>query len=479
MDNPPVVLGYKHNSEEALADTLSRLVAKLGATQYQSQSEEAFKREAKQTLEWIPYPYGITPSQLVELFWLEPTHHACVILKARSLMVDDYYYSKLNNEPGKPPQDMVDYIRAVFPSGLGEVIYPAAVDYEAVGNAYIEVVRKPDARSRNMEGPPVRLVHVPAFSVFRLPPDHPTGCDYVQINGSERVYFRELGKPSPTTLPPEYNQKRVTELVHIKNAGGASASNYWYGLPDILAALTAVQGIRSAMEYQTGFYQARGMPNYFLFLRGAGSAPDAYDVGTVNRAFNEALQRGPGRVVIVPLEQGIEENLKELNMRVDPRDVNLYISECRDQIARVHGVPLRLLSVSQAASLGSATEAQVQLDYFREFIVRPRQVLWETVLYHVLLSSRWPEWKIAFRQLTTEDALRVAQADALSVRTGILSPNEARSRRALEPVPGGDEVVFLSAGGEPLPVRTLERVRDSGLPNRTPERVEQGGGGEA
>ncbi|MDD3493517.1 MAG: phage portal protein, partial [Candidatus Thermoplasmatota archaeon] len=185
------------------------------------------------------------------------------------------------------------------------------------------------------------------------------------------------------------------------------------------------------------------------------SAGDAFDVGAINRYFNDALQKGPGRVVVMPLEQGIEENLQSINLKAEPRDVVSFINECRDQIARVHGVPLRLLSIAQAASLGSATEAATQIDYFREFVVRPRQVLWETILYQILLSQRWPEWKIAFRQLTTEDALKMAQADALSVRTGIISPNEARSRRALGPVPGGDEVVFLSAGGQPLPVRTL------------------------
>ena len=447
------ILGRENVETKTLSELLSALETKFGSSEYPAQSEEIVRKAEGEKLSFIPFPYGINPSTLSELLLLEPTHRACCVLKARGLLASEWRVERKDGGIQQPPAEVLARVEEVFPDGVDAVIYPAALDYEAIGNAYLEVIRRPDLRYPNGFGEVVRVVHVPAFSVRRLPPDHPSGCDYVQIYGGEEVYFREFGKDQPVKLD---DQGQVTELIHIRNLGGQSTRNYWYGLPDIIAALPAVHGIQEAMEYLTGYLSAKGAPNYFLILSGAGDAPNPEDYALLNRYFNEAMEKGPGRIVVFPTPPSVEAELTPLSLGADPMEVIRYIHECRDQIARVHGIPLRLISVLEAGQLGSTGEAQAQLEFFKRYVIRPRQAMWENLLTKILFDEvpGLQGWRIRFGEITLEDALRLAQADAFGVRFGFMTPNEARAKRGLEPKPGGDELLLL-AGGEPMRVRDL------------------------
>lgn len=417
------------------------------------ESEKAIQQSEELLTTPIRFPYGLNPSQLSELLYVEPTHRACCMLKARALMTNSYNFVHVDGRPDPPPDSLRRFFHQLFPSGPEQIIYPCALDFEAVGNAYIEIVRKADERFVGGEGRIGRLVHVPAFTVRRLPAGHPTGCQYVQEYGEQKVYFREFGVPEPRSLP-KYNQPRVNELIHVKNIGGQSHSNYWYGLPDIVAALPALLGIQRAMEYISGYLAAKGAPNYFLFLRGAGADESVVDQATLNRYFNEALERGPGRVVVMSLPPDVEDNLRPLSLEANPMEVVRFIHECRDQIARAHGVPLRLLSILEAGQLGGTGEAQAQLEYFKQFVIRPRQNLWAGILYETIVANNpnWADWRIRFGELSIEDTLRTAQADTLRVRFGVQTINEVRAANGYPPVEGGDRAVIIAGGGIPLPI---------------------------
>lgn len=451
MEKIPLLHFGPENKIKSASELLEELLA--FKAEIASQSERAVAEAERGTSTYIPFPFGLDPGQLAELLYVDATHRACCVLKARAILASEWRVVRRDGRVEEPPEALIRRIHEVFPDGLDEVIYPAALDYEAVGNAYLEVIRKPDARYPPGLGPVARVVHVPAFSVRRLPPDHPSGCAYVQIYRGEEVYFREFGQPEPVRLK---DQGPVTEILHIRNLGGLSRNNYWYGIPDIVAALPALYGYRKAQEFLNAHLAARGVPNYLLILTGAGTSPDALDYPTINRYYNEALEKGPGRIVIIPTPPSVEAQLQPLSLGYNPRDVIEYMHECRDTIARVHGIPLRLLSILEAGQLGSTGEAQAQLEFFKRYVVRPRQLLWANVLNRLIFQQNesWKDWTIEFGEVTLEDALRIAQADAFAVRFGFMTPNEARIKRGLAPVPGGDEIILL-AGGEPIRLRDV------------------------
>ncbi|MCS7240944.1 MAG: phage portal protein [Candidatus Bipolaricaulota bacterium] len=449
---------------KSVPEILAALQVKQTNEEPRSQSEELFAQGEEGRFSYIPFPYGLDPNMVAELFHADPTHHACCVLKARALLANEWRLERIDGVPDQPPPELIRRVQEVFPDGLDAVIYPAALDYEALGNAYLEIIRYPDARTKNGLGAVARVTHVPAFSVRRLPPDHPTGCAYVQLYRGQEVYFREYGQLFPVTLP---EQGPVTELIHIKNIGGQSAANYWYGIPDILSALYALFGLRKAMDFLTGHLAAKGVPNYLLILEGAGSSPDQIDFPLINRYFNEALNQGPGKIVVLPTPPSVQADLQTLTLGFEPRETIAFINECRDQIARAHGVPLRLISVLEAGQLGSTGEAQVQLEFFKRYVVRPRQAMWENLITNLLFGDSSSIWRVRFGEITLEDISRLIQANTTAVRFGVMTPNEARVRQGLKPLPEGEELVIL-AGGEPILLRDIFGMTEA--PEEEPEK---------
>lgn len=459
-DDSVFLLGSAAYTAKSAEDILEELTFKARVPE--GQANRVIEEAHEGNLTYIPFPFGLDPSELAALFHADPTHHACCVLKARAILANEWRLVRKDGVPAQPPEELIRRVREIFPDGLDAVLYPAALDYEVLGNAYLEVIRQPGTQL----GRVVRVAHVPAFSVRRLPPDHPSGCAYVQIYGGREVYFREYGQAEPRRLP---DQGLVTELIHVRNTGGLSAQTYWYGIPDIVSALRALYGLRKAMDYLAGHLAAKGVPNYLLILEGAGSSPNQIDIPTINRYFNEALEKGPGKIVVIPTPPSIEARLQALTLGVSTRETIDFIHECRDQIARAHGVPLRLLSILEAGQLGSTGEAQAQLEFFKRYVVRPRQALWEEIVTSLIIGDEkeWEEWQIRFGEITLDDVLRQLQADSLAVRHAIMTPNEARMRHGFAPVPEGDELLLLW-GGEPVPLRDV-----TGVPPAEPEESEE------
>lgn len=445
----PEDFGFLLGAGAPTVKSADQILDELSFKAQPGQANRVFEEAQEGQLTYIPFPFNLDPSELAALFHADATHHACCTLKARAILANEWRFVRKDNVPDKPPDELVARVREIFPDGIDAVLYPAALDYEVLGNAYLEVIRQPGTRL----GRVVRVTHVPAFSVRRLPPDHPSGCAYVQIYNGLEVYFREYGQAEPLRLP---GQGLVTELIHVRNTGGLSAYTYWYGIPDIVSALRAVYGLRKALDYLVGHLAAKGVPNYLLILEGAGSSPNQIDFPTINRFFNEALEKGPGKIVVIPTPPSIEARLEPLTLGVSTRETIEFIHECRDQIARAHGVPLRLISILEAGQLGSTGEAQAQLELFKRYIVRPRQAIWEGIVTSLITSGEegWEDWQIRFGEIMLEDVLKQVQADTLAIRHAVMSPNEARLRHGLPPVPGGDELLLLW-GGEPIPLRAV------------------------
>ncbi len=432
-------------------DILEELRVKAGVkpkSEPESESRRGISEADSVYHDTLPFPYGFDPKALADLFFLDPTHHACCVLKARALGASNWRVVRRDGRPAKPPKALLRYLEEVFPEGLEAIVYPVALDFEAVGNGYIEVVRTLDARFRRSPARVAGLVHVPAFTVRRLVPGHRTGCSFVQIYNTLKIFFREFGELEPQSLddPP---QTHVTELVHIKNHIPTSA---WYGLPDIVAALPAVAGAQTGQDYLSTYLSAKGIPSYFLFLKGGDAYLDKLDEATLNRYYNEALEVGAGKIVAMATPEGIDVQLERVSLHASLPDTIQYVREARYHIARVHNVPPAIINLIEDRT-SSATEAIVQAEQFKQLVVRPRQRMWENILYRALFAGHpeWRNWKIEFREIDFQDIVRRMQADTGYLRSGVYTINEVRASQGLPPVEGGERPIIL-AGGEPTPL---------------------------
>jgi len=134
------------------------------------------------------------------------------------------------------------------------------IDFESTGNGYLEI-------GRTALGQIGYVGHVPATTIrVRRLRD-----GYLQIIGNKVVYFRNFGakNQNPVTGDP-----RPNEIIHYKSY---SPLNTFYGIPDILSAVSSLVGDSLAAQYNIDYFQNKAVPRYIITLKGAKLSGDAED----------------------------------------------------------------------------------------------------------------------------------------------------------------------------------------------------------
>jgi PBSX family phage portal protein len=185
-------------------------------------------------------------------------------------------------------------------------------DLEVTGNAYWEVLR-------DGKGDVARFVYVPAYTVRLLPLDReateiqervrvsPTSFEtvssrrrlrrYVQIQGSERMYFKAVGDPrvisrSTGRAFPDVaalhaaqpDDGPATELMHFAIHSPRSP----YGVPRWVGTLLSVLGSRSMEEINYLYFENKSVPPLALLVSG-GRLSDS-SVPRIERFIEENLK---------------------------------------------------------------------------------------------------------------------------------------------------------------------------------------------
>lgn len=408
---------------------------------------EALKQNAGQI---IQYPYGIDLATIAMLYDQDPTHRACCNLKAHAVIANGYRIIRRDGAAKSPPAKMREAFESLFDNGLEDFVVRVALDFEALGNGYIEVIRDNTGRVRDPEklGAVVGLRHVPAHTVWRLSPGSPEG-DFVQVYGTEKVYFREFGS---------VEHQNLNEMIHLREY---TPSSYWYGVPPIWAALRAVLANRQLVENLIELLESKGVSRHLLLMDGAESFIDTTDEDTINQYVNQLLAENGRKFLVIGTPSDTKSQVVPLRENMPLRDMEIFRASNRDEIARVHGVPLRLIQIITGGQTGGATESEAEFDLFKRLVLRPRQNMWERVFAQAFLSAnaKWAQWKIELNDVDLSDFLRQQQANVAYIRTGVYTINEVRNRLGMDPVPKGGDVPIIVSGGVPLRVADIGNIR--------------------
>ena len=133
-----------------------------------------------------------------------------------------------------------------------KVLEKVVTDMQATGNGYIEI-------GRTTQGDIGYIGHIPAPTVrVRRLRD-----GFVQIIAGSVTYFRNFGanNPNPVTADP-----RPNEVLHLKEY---SPLNTFYGVPDVVSALSSLKGDAMAQQYNIDYFQNKAVPRYVLTVKGA------------------------------------------------------------------------------------------------------------------------------------------------------------------------------------------------------------------
>ena len=299
-------------------------------------------------------------------------------------------------------------------------------DVQATGNGFLEI-------GRTVTGEIGYVGHIPATTVrVRRLRD-----GYVQIIGNKLVYFRNFGA---TNINPLTADPRPNEILHLKQY---SPLNTFYGVPDILSAVSSLVGDSLAAQYNIDYFQNKGAPRYVVTVKGAKLSADAED--KMFRFLQTGLKGQNHRTLYIPLPGDTEGNKVEFNMEpvengVQEASFEKYRKQNRDDILIAHQVPISKLGGSDSAAIAAALS---QDRTFKEQVSRPAQRHLEKIV-NKIIKEKTDILELKFNELTLTDEIAQSQIIERYVKTQVITPNEAREMLNMSQRPDGDDPFIMS-----------------------------------
>jgi len=385
-------------------------------------------RQSYDSGEVVEPPYSLTA--LAELYEVNSTHKACVDAKTTNIVGLGYRFVPVETDADEEQRARL--------SGLFESCNPAMTctevlravwtDVETVGNGYMEVTR---SAAGEIDG----FYHVPATTV-RVRTDR---RGFVQIRDGRKRHFRALGG-EPATDPGSGEPQN--EIMHFRKYTPQSS---YYGVPDILPAVSAVVGDRAAAEYNVSFFEHNTVPRMAVIVEGG---PMSKELLRQIRRFMETEIKGQAHRTLVLEVPGSETKLRlEPLGRTEGDDAGFldYRKANRDEILMVHRVPPSKITIVENANLSNSRD---QDKTFREQVVRPEQRRIEFQMNRMIREQMGiRDWEFRFREMDLSEELQQAEVARIYADIGVWTANEIRAKQGLEPLEGGEGRRAAASGG--------------------------------
>ena len=294
-------------------------------------------------------------------------------------------------------------------------------DVQATGNGYLEI-------GRTVNGQIGYVGHIPSITmrVRRLKDG------FVQIIGQKAVYFRNFGATNPN---PITSDSRPNEIIHYKEY---SPLNTFYGVPDVMSAISSLHGDQLATQYNIDYFGNKAVPRYVVTLKGAKLSSDAED--KMFRFLQTSLKGQSHRTLYIPLPGDSDTNKVEFDMRpiengIQEASFKEYRKQNREDILIAHQVPLSKIGGGDSSAIAAAL---AQDRTFKEQVSRPAQRNLEKIINKVI-REKTDVLDFKFNELTLTDEIAQSQILERYVKTQIMVPNEAREYLGLPQRPDGDD----------------------------------------
>lgn len=330
-------------------------------------------------------------------------------------------------------------------------------DLEVTGNAFWEVLR--DGR-----GEVARLVYVPSYTVRLMPldadpveiQDHvrvsPVTTEtvtarrrlrrYVQIQGTERVYFKSLGDPRTVSrhtgsifdnaealYKVNPSDAPATELIHFAIHSPRSP----YGVPRWVGNLLAVLGSRQMEEVNYLYFENKSVPPLALLVSG-GRLSEA-SVPRIERFIEENLKGKNNfhKILILEAEGGgaaSDQARAKIELRpltdAQQQDALFQVYDERniDKVGSAFRLPKMLRGESKDFNRATAESA---LRFAEDQVFQPERDEFDFLMNRRLLSDMGIRfWRFRSQTPVTRDPERMTQMVEKLVRVGVLTPEEGR-----------------------------------------------------
>ena len=369
-------------------------------------------------------PYDL--DALAQLYETNATHKACVDAKVVNCVGLGHRFVPAGGDVDEASADnlaVLDHLFAHCNPGMTftEVMRMSWTDVECLGNGYIEV-------TRNTLGQIDGFYHVPGTTV-RVKPD---GSGFVQLRDGQKRHFRMLGAPAALDPGTEEPQNEIIDFKKYTPLSG------YYGIPDIVAALSAAAGDRAARDYNIDFFEHNAVPRMAIIIEG-GQLSD--ELLRQIQHYMESEIKGQGHKTLVLDVPG-----SDVKVRIEPLTVGTtddagflnYRRANRDETLMVHRVPPSKITIVENANLANSRD---QDKTFREQVVRPEQRRIEYRVNRVIREQMGVgDWEFRFREADLDEEREQAEIARIYSDIGAWTIDEIRSQQGLHSLPAPQQV---------------------------------------
>jgi len=400
------------------------------------QITDPFSQNRYKTWRLEPLPLGPNSlGQLADLL-LESTDFATTVSQI-SADVTGLGYHFVPMKDGQDNQQDLDKIKAFFDEcnpdlSFDEICIMVNMDWEALGNGYIEVTRTANNPLNVVE----RLDWVPAKEV-RVTKD---GKNAVQIKGGKKVWFRWFGSDpeaegshDPQRRPTDETPNPVlNELIWFKHPHPASSL---YGVPRIIPALAAIRGNQFQADRNLCFFLNKAMPEWSLEISGemvgTGEDEDEKELEKFRTNIQNHLEymiKGQHyRLLYIERPIGIELTWHKLSDEHRDQDFPKYRRDNRDEIVRSYGMQPNRIGVIESGNIGGGS-GESQIEIYKNSICKPRQEKWERKMTRLIhLGLKILTYRMKFDELDAIDEEREARILGILAATPFMRINEGRA----------------------------------------------------
>ena len=309
---------------------------------------------------------------------------------------------------------------------ITKILEKVVTDMQSTGNGYIEV-------GRTVTGEIGYVGHIPA-TTMRVRRLHD---GYIQIIAGTITYFRNFGAKN---VNPVTEDPRPNEVIHLKEY---SPLNTFYGVPDIIAAMTSLQGDQMAQRYNIDYFENKAVPRYIITVKGAKLTPEAED--KLFRFFQTGLKGQSHRTLYIPLPGDSEGSKIEFEMHavengVQEASFSQYRKQNRDDILMAHQVPLSKLGGVDGSGLSAAMS---QDRTFRDQVAKPLQEYIEKAINRIV-KEKTDVISLVFNQVSLIDEIAQSQIYERYAKIQAMVPNEVRDAIGYPQRDGGDKPLELN-----------------------------------
>lgn len=262
-------------------------------------------------------------------------------------------------------------------------------DFEKTGNGYLEIIR-------NLAGKITGIHHLPAKEVHYFLEDY-RGTHHFEICGSESpvaplrfACFGDkqgfLDRITSPTLPvsgmrlANSDPEMISEVIHFRMP---TNKDRWYGHPDWLSAVAAVELMQMITQHNFDYYQNRGVPELLVTFLGIPMTDEQKKM--VADALKSHIGLGNAfKTLFLQFPEISEHSKVQVEKLGEVADAVDKLASSRDSlslgIVSAHSVPPMLAGIQIPGKLGAVNELPNSLAAFQLLCIGLRQrVIYQTL----------------------------------------------------------------------------------------------------